>query len=405
MTAAGQGAQPLRLYLVAAEESGDALGGALMQALRGLVPDVAFAGVGGRAMAAQGIVSLFPTDDLSIIGIGSIPRKLPLILRSIRATADAVIAARPDALIIIDSPDFTHRVARRVRKAAPTIPIINYAPPTVWAWRPWRARAMRRYVDEVLAILPFEPAAFARLRGPTCSYVGHPLAERINDLRPGPQEAGRRSAAPPLVLVLPGSRGSEIRRLGAIFGAAVGQVAAQAGPIDLVLPTLPHIAALVREAVAGWPLQPRIVTSAVEKYAAFRSARAALAASGTVTLELALAQVPTVAAYRIPAWEGLIFRMMAHIDTAILANLVLGEHAVPEYLQGDCTPERLAAGLVSILGDTPQRQRQIDAFARLDTILGLSQEAASLRAARAVLEVIGKHGPRAAERLPSSPRS
>jgi lipid-A-disaccharide synthase len=342
-------------------------------------------------MREQGIVSPFSTDDLSIIGFASIPQKLPLILRRIRETADAVIAARPDALVIIDSPDFTHRVARRVRKAVPDIPIINYAPPTVWAWRPWRARAMRAYVDEVLAILPFEPAAFARLSGPHCTYVGHPLAERIADLRPSPDEVRRRLTDPPLVLVLPGSRGSEIRRLGGIFGAAIAQIAANHS-LDLVLPTLPHIEAQVREATAAWPVRPRIVTGAAEKDAAFRSARAALAASGTVTLELALAQIPTVAAYRIPAWEGLIFRMMAHIDTAILANLVLGERAVPEYLQGDCAPGRLSAALLPLLGDTPERRRQLEAFGRLDSIMDLAAEAPSLRAARAVQNVIVRHG-------------
>ncbi|MEN3375897.1 MAG: lipid-A-disaccharide synthase [Hyphomicrobiales bacterium] len=380
-----------RLFLVAAEESGDALGGALMAAWRTLDPAASFAGVGGRAMGRQGIASPFSTDDLSIIGFASIPQKLPLILRRITETADAVIAARPDALIIIDSPDFTHRVARRVRKAAPAIPIINYAPPTVWAWRPWRARAMRAYVDEVLAVLPFEPAAFARLSGPPCSYVGHPLAERIADLRPNAGEAARRQSDPPTLLVLPGSRRSEINRLGAIFGAAIGQVAA-GRPLDLVLPTLPHIEAQVRAAVASWPIRPRIVTGAAEKHAAFRTARAALAASGTVTLELALAQVPTVAAYRIPAWEGLVFRMMAHINTAILANLVLGERAVPEYLQGDCTPERLAAAVVPLLSDTPERARQLAAFGRLDAVMDLGAAAPSVRAARAVQDVIARHG-------------
>jgi lipid-A-disaccharide synthase len=380
-----------KLYLVAAEESGDALGGALMAALRTLDPGATVAGVGGRAMTAQGIASPFSTDDLSIIGFASIPQKLPLILRRIRETADAVIAARPDALIIIDSPDFTHRVARRVRKAAPAIAIINYAPPTVWAWRPWRARAMRVYVDEVLAVLPFEPAAFARLNGPHCTYVGHPLAERIADLRPNAAEAARRQSDPPTLLVLPGSRRSEINRLGAIFGAAIGQIAAKQ-PLDLVLPTLPHIDSQVRAATADWPVRPRIVVDPAEKHAAFRAARAALAASGTVTLELALAQVPTVAAYRIPAWEGLVFRMMAHIDTAILANLVLGEHTIPEYLQSDCTPERLAAAVIPLLSDTPERRRQLAAFTRLDTIMDLGAAAPSLRAATAVRDVIARHG-------------
>jgi len=248
---------------------------------------------------------------------------------------------------------------------------------------------MRRYVDAVLAILPFEPAAFARHGGPPCSDVGHPLIERIGELRLSAAEAARRRADPPIVLVLPGSRASEIRRLGAIFGAVIAQVA-QAGPIEPVLPTLPHILPLVREATATWPLRPRIVVEPGEKHAAFRTARAALAASGTVTLELALAQVPTVAAYRIPAWEGLVFRLLATINTVILANLVLGENVVPEYLQSDCTPQRIAPMLAQMISDTPERRRELEAFGRLDAIMGLSAEAPSLRAARAVLAAVGR---------------
>ena len=387
----------MRLFLAAAEESGDALGGALMRALRAFKPDVTFAGVGGHAMTGAGITPPFDTADLAIIGIGAIPRQLPLILRRIRETADAVIAAKPDALVIIDSPDFTHRVARRVRKAAPWIPIINYAPPTVWAWRPWRARAMRAYVDEVLAILPFEPAAFARLNGPHCTYVGHPLAENVSALR----GSGASPGDPPVLLVLPGSRRSEIRRLSAIFGAALGQLAQKTGPFDLVLPTLPRIADQVRAATADWPVRPRIVLDRDEKNAAFRSAQAALAASGTVTLELALAGVPTVAAYRIPMWEGLLFQMMAHIDTAILANLVLGDHTMAEFLQTDCTPEKLAAALLPLMSDTPERQAQVSSFARLDAIMGLGGEPPSGRAARAVLDVMARHGGHGPAALPS----
>jgi lipid-A-disaccharide synthase len=384
----GEGS-PLTICLVAAEESGDILGAALIRALRKLRPEARFSGVGGSHMAAEGVVSPFPVDDLSIIGLVAIPRKLPLILRRIRETADTVIAARPDALVIIDSPDFTHRVARRVRTVAPKIPIFNYAPPSVWAWRPGRARAMRGYVDEVLAILPFEPAAFARLGGPPTTYVGHPLAERLGELRPGPQDARRRAADPPLVLVLPGSRGSEIRRLTATFGAAVARAAEKAGPFELVLPTLPHVAERVTAAVADWPVKPRIIVDKAAKDAAFRTARAALAASGTVTLELALAQVPMVAAYRLPFWEGWIFRAMAQIDTVILTNLVLGEKVVPEYLQGDCAPGPIAEGLVPLIADTPQRLRQLEAFGRLDAVMDLAGPAPSERAAARLLEHIG----------------
>ncbi len=381
-----------RVFLVAAEESGDRLGAALLAALRKERPGLSASGVGGAHMAAQGVTSLFDTAALAIIGFTEIPAKLPMILARIRETVDAIVAQRPDVLIIIDSPDFSHRVARRVRKAAPHIPIINYAPPSAWAWRPGRARAMRGYIDEVLAILPFEPDAFARLSGPHCTYVGHPLAERVTALRPRPEDARRRLADPPVVLVLPGRRGSEIRRLTAIFGDAIARAAANAGPFDLVLPTLPHIAARVRAATNSWPIRPRIVVDPAEKDAAFRTARAALAASGTVTLELALAQVPMVAAYRIPAWEGWLFRMMTTLTTVNLANLTIGENVVPEYLQTDCRPDRLASGLVMLLGDAPERRRQIEAFGRLDAIMQLSGEPPSQRAARAVLDVLNRTG-------------
>jgi lipid-A-disaccharide synthase len=380
----------MKIALIAAEESGDALGGAVMAALRRARPDATFTGVGGRAMAAQGIVTPFDISELSIIGLASIPAKLPTILRRIRETAGAIVAARPDALVIIDSPDFTHRVARRVRKATPGIPIINYAPPSVWAWRSGRARAMRAYVDEVLAILPFEPAAFERLNGPSTTYVGHPLIERIADLRPNADEARRRQSDPPLLLVLPGSRRGEIKRFAATFGDALGKVAAKAGPLDVVLPTLPHIAQMTAEATATWPVRPRIITDPAEKYAAFRTARAALAKSGTVTLELALAQVPMAAAYRVAAWEGLLFRLLAQIDTVILPNLVIGENVVPELLQGDFTPDLIANALIPLIGDSAARRRQLEGFAKLDAIMEVGGQAPSERAARAVLDVAGR---------------
>jgi lipid-A-disaccharide synthase len=393
----GAQARPLSIYLVAAEESGDALGAALVRALRSDTGGaLVLAGVGGRAMAAEGVVSPFPTDDLAIVGVSAIPARLRLILRRIRETADAVIAARPDALVIIDSPDFTHRVARRVRARAPSIPIVDYVSPTVWAWRSGRARAMRAYVDCVLAILPFEPAAHQRLGGPPCVYVGHPLIERLSDLRPNPREAERRRSSPPLVLVLPGSRSSEIRLLLAVFGEAIANLHARVGAVELVLPTMPHLAARVGAGVANWAVKPRIVTEPAEKWAAFRNARAALAASGTVTLELALASVPTVAAYRLTLVEEIIARVARikqRLASIILANLVLGENIVPELLQHDCTPERLAAALAPLLSDTPEWRRQIGAFARLDSIMALDT-LPSARAAAVVLEAARSGRPR-----------
>jgi len=382
---------PLSIYLVAAEESGDALGAALARALQaGAGRPLNFAGVGGHAMQAAGIVSPFPINELSIIGVSAIPRRLPMILRRIRQTADMIVAAKPDALVIIDSPDFTHRVARRVRARAPGIPIIDYVSPSVWAWRPGRARKMRDYVECVMAILPFEPAAHARLGGPPCVYVGHPLIERLAELRPNADEARRRAAKPPLLLVLPGSRGSEIRRLLTIFGEAVREVAARAGPIELVLPTVPHLAAQVSAAVVGWSVKPRVVVEPAEKWAAFRAARAALAASGTVTLELALAGVPAVGAYRVSLVEEIIARIAQRrsgLQSALLPNLILGENVVPEFLQRDCTPQKLADALLPLLSETPERRRQTEAFARLDRIMAVEQ-APSARAAATVLDIL-----------------
>jgi lipid-A-disaccharide synthase len=370
-----------------------------MRALKARTGDqVRFAGVGGREMATQGLASPFPIDDLAIIGFAAIPRRLPVILRRIRETAELVLAARPDALVIIDSPDFTHRVARRVRAAAPRIPILDYVSPTVWAWRPGRARVMRRYVDHVLALLPFEPQAHRRLGGPACTYVGHPLLEQLALLRPSREEAERRLADPPILLVLPGSRSGEIRRLLAIFGQALAllaaaRVAAGSARFEIVLPTLPHLRERIAAATAGWPLRPRIVVEAADKLAAFRVARAALAKSGTVTLELALAGIPMVTAYKVSLIEEIVARLAIQVPSAILPNLILAENVVPEFLQRQCTPQNLSHALAPLLAPSPQRQRQVDAFARLDAVMRVDTgepempQSPSARAAELVLRL------------------
>ncbi len=387
------GSEPkaLNLFVIAGEESGDRLGGPLMAAITAQAGGpVVFTGVGGRAMAEQGLESLVPIADLSINGFAAIPARLPTILRHLRTTSRAVVAARPDALVIIDSPDFTHRVARRVRAAAPEIPIIDYVSPTVWAWRPGRAATMRRYVDHVLALMPFEPAAHQRLGGPPCTYVGHPLIEQLASLRPDRDDAARREAAPPLVLVLPGSRRGEVRRHIGVFGATMAMVAREIGALEIALPTVPHLVDEVRQATRDWATQPRIVVDAAEKWAAFRRARAALAASGTVTLELGLAGVPTVLAYRVSLFEEAIARALITTDTVGLANLILGEKAMPELLQRDATPEKLAAHLVALIGDTPERRRQCAALARLDAAMEVGAVSPSARAATIVLAMAGR---------------
>jgi lipid-A-disaccharide synthase len=341
-------------------------------------------------MAREGLTSLLPIEELSIMGLAAVVKQLPMLLRRIKEIAEAVTQASPDVLVIIDSPDFTHRVARRVRASDPAIPIIDYVSPSVWAWRPGRARAMCAYVDHVLALLPFEPEEYRKLRGPPCSYVGHPLSEQIGSLRPGPDEQKRREEAPPVLLVLPGSRRSEIRHHMAVFGATLGLLQGEGVAFELVLPTMPHLVDAVREGVANWPVQPRVVVGEQEKRAAFRIARAALAKSGTVTLELALAGVPTVAAYRVGAVEAWIMRRAIRVSSVILANLVVGDNVVPEFLQQDCTPENLSRALREVLDDSPLRRRQVEAFAKLDAIMSTGNATPSTRAADIVLAAMRK---------------
>jgi lipid-A-disaccharide synthase len=341
-------------------------------------------------MAREGLVSLFPIEELSIIGLAAVVKELPKILGLIKETAIAVTQASPDILVIIDSPDFTHRVARRVRAKDPRIPIVDYVSPSVWAWRPGRARAMLSYVDHVLALLPFEPEAYRRLGGPPCSYVGHPLIEQLSALRPNADEARRRAVSPPVLLVLPGSRRSEIRHHMTVFGQALGRLQDRGVAFELLLPTMPHLQEAVLEALKGWPVQPQVVIGEQAKRAALRIAHAALAKSGTVTLELALSGVPMVTAYRVGAMEAFILRRAISVSSVILANLVIGREVIPEFLQEDCTPEKLSQALGEVLSDSTLRRHQLEAFATLDTVMSTGNQPPSARAADIVLATMWK---------------
>jgi lipid-A-disaccharide synthase len=377
---------PLDVFIVAIDVSGDHLAANLMAALRRQYA-VTFRGVGGPAMAAEGLSSLFPPGDLPTIGFISVLVELPKILRRLRETADAIVLSPPDLLVLVDSPDFTHRLAARVRRKLPRLPIVKYVAPTVWAWRPGRARAMRPAFDHVLALYPFEPQVMAELGGPPTTYVGHPLLERLAELRPSPVEAAAREQGPPLILLLPGSRRHEVGRLAPVFGAAAAKIAAARPDAEFVVATLPKLAAEIEPMLAAFAKRPRVVTSEADKFAVFRRARAALAASGTVTLELALAGVPMVAGYRVPLVEEMIARVLLSIRMATLPNLLLGERVLPELLQRDCTAGTLAAALLPLLDSGPTRMRQTEAFRRLDRVLETGGEPPSARAARVLLEI------------------
>lgn len=382
----------LRLFVVAGEHSGDALGAKLMAAVAAQGHGgVEWLGVGGEGMAEQGLKSLFPLSDVAVMGPLAILKRLPLIIRRVHQAVAAALAAQPDAVVIIDSPEFTHPIAKRIRKRRPDIPIIDYVSPSVWAWRPGRARKMRAYVDHVLALLPFEPAAHARLGGPACTYVGHPLIERldwIEGLDPAPLAARLRlDPARPVVVVLPGSRASEVSRLMQPFGEALQRIAAAGPPPEVIIPVVRSVRHLVEQGLESWQVPVHLVEGEEDKFRAFRLATAALAASGTVTLELALAGTPMVVAYRVDALAAQL-RFLLKVQSVVLANLVLGENAFPELLQEECTADKLAAALSPLLAaGSSERAAQLAALARVPVIMRGGVSSPSAAAAEVVLAV------------------
>ncbi|WP_138465513.1 lipid-A-disaccharide synthase [Poseidonocella sp. HB161398] len=387
-------ARPPRLFLLAGEPSGDVLGAELAAGLRELAPGIEFDGVAGPRMQAEGVPSLFPMDELSVMGLAEVvPRYLDL-RRRLHQTAEHVIRTRPDALVTVDAPDFSLRLAKLVKAKAPHIRTVHYVAPSVWAWRPGRARKMAKMIDQVLALLPFEPP-YMEAEGMRCDFVGHPVAakpqpgpEAVRDFRLGhgiPPDA-------PLVLVLPGSRRGEVARLAPIFGPALARIAEAQPRARFVLPAAASVAGLVRELSDGWPVQPVILdptegSGPAEKAAAFAAADVALAASGTVSLELAAADTPMVIAYTFSGLTNRIMKRMALIDTVTLVNLVSQTRVVPEFLMENCQPERIADALLQVLAD-PEPQRQA---ARLTMErLGRGGPPPGLRAARAVLSGLGR---------------
>jgi lipid-A-disaccharide synthase len=400
--------KPIRLFLIAGEHSGDALGGKLIEALRKLSPrPLELGGVGGELMAAQGCPSLFPLTELAVMSLVDVIPRLPNIWRRIRMTAEAARAFHPDAVVILDSPEFTHQVAKRIRRKDPSIPIVDYVSPSVWAWRPWRARSMHRYVDHILGILPFEPEVHRRLGGPPCSYVGHPLIEKLDwidalDPEPLRKRLGIAKGTPVLV-VLPGSRSSEVKRLMAPFGEALTLLAETSEPFEVVLPAVDSVRPLIEEGIGEWTIKPHLVSGEADRFASFKLARAGLAASGTVTLELALTGTPMVVAYRADALAVRIrFMLIAH--SVVLPNLILGENLFPELLQDDCSGDKLAEALLSLMAASKEREKQLEAVKRVRDCVQDEGAPPSERAARIVLDY-AEHGGRSAgpARLQRSP--
>ena len=370
----------MKLFLIAGEPSGDRLGAALMAGLKTLTA-VEFSGIGGPMMQAEGMSSLFPMEDLSVMGIAEVLPKYLHLKRRIRQAADAVLTSGADALVTIDSPDFCLRVAALVKAARPTFRTIHYVAPSVWAWRPGRAEKMARVIDHVLALLPFEPP-YMTAAGMTCDFVGHPVvAEPLASAEEKAAFAGSR----PLLLALPGSRKGEVARLVPIFGEVVGQLKMLHPDLKVALPTVRGVERLVTELTSGWAVRPEIIVDASRKRGAFAAADVALAASGTVSLELAANACPMVIAYDMHPMTLWLMRRAALIDTVTLVNLVSETRVVPEFIGRECRAERIVPALRAVLAD-PSAQKA--AMALTMQRLGKGGKAPGLRAAQSVLTAL-----------------
>ncbi|UWQ12976.1 lipid-A-disaccharide synthase [Aliiroseovarius sp. M344] len=385
----------MKVFLIAGEPSGDRLGAALMAGLKTLVDEVEFLGIGGTEMQAQGLQSRFPMSELSIMGIAEVAPKYFHLKRRIRETAEAVVDANPDVLITIDSPDFCLRVAKIVKTEevegltfGHDIPTVHYVAPSVWAWRPKRAAKMAQWIDHVLALLPFEPP-YMEAAGMGCDFVGHPVvAEPIaTEAEAQAFRDQRQIGDGPLVLALPGSRKGEVTRLADRFGETLGRVKREHPNMQVVLPVAQGVDALVRELTATWPVQPILIPADQPdlKRAAFRAADVALAASGTVSLELAASSTPMVIAYDMNWLSRILIGRLLKVDTVTLVNLVSETRVVPEFLGAECTPDKIAPALLATLADP---SAQSDAMETTMARLGKGGDAPGLRAALAVLKVI-----------------
>ncbi len=380
------------VFLIAGEPSGDLLGARLMAALKARCGgQVRFAGVGGAAMAEQGLNSLVPISDLAVMGLIEVVPHLPRILGHIRRTVAKVRALRPAILVTIDAPNFSLEVAKRL--AGEGIPLVHYVAPSVWAWKPWRAKRMARYLDHLLTLLPFEPPYFER-HGLATTFVGHPALEAAG--AGGDPAAFRHRHGIPdsaqIVCILPGSRRGEVRRLLPIFREALERLAPRFPDLWLVVPTVPTVADEIAESVKAWPLPVAVLRGGSAKYDAFAAADAALAASGTVAVELAVASVPTVIAYRLAPLTGFLARLLLKVRYASLPNILLDREVQPEFLQGDCTADNLAGALERLLSDPAAREAQKEGARAAVAKLSACEETPSELAARTILAMIDAGG-------------
>ena len=380
--------EPL-IFIVSGETSGDNLAGRLMAALKAETGGrVRFAGIGGRESEAQGLDSLFPMRELSLMGLAEVLPHLPRLIRRLNQTSEAVLTLQPDAVVTVDSPSFCLRLAHHLRGSG--IPVVHYVAPQLWAWRPGRAKKLAKRVDHIMALLPFEPAFFAKY-GISTTFVGHPAIES-GAVRGNGAAFRAKHAIPPeatVLCVVPGSRAGEVRRILPIFDAALDLIRQKHPDLRIVIPVADATADLVAQHTRDWPF-PVTYASPAERFDAFAASNVAMAKSGTVTLELALADVPMVIAYRVNPATAFIVRRMISIKYASLVNLLADREVIPEFLQENCTPENLAAGIDVLLTSAEARDKQHQGFREVLHALGDLSPTPSERAAKVVLDIVAK---------------
>ena len=378
----------MTVMVSAGEPSGDALGAGLMAELKRRHPGVRIVGVGGPAMRAEGLVSFFDISEIAVMGIAEVLPKIRMIFRRMRQVAEFALRVKPDVVVLIDSGDFHHRVARRIKAADPAIRIVKYVSPQVWASRPGRAAGMKAYLDHILCLLPFEPA-FYEPYGLPATFVGHPALERAARISGGEALRARLGVAAEskMLCVLPGSRRVEVMHLLPVFKAAAAKLSRDLPGLVCVLPTVRNVEARVRAGAADWPTELHILTGDDDRFAAFDASDVALAASGTVTTELAVAGVPMVVAYKVGTVTAAIWKRLVKVAHVTIANLVIGRRAIPEFIQEQATGDALAAALKPLLTDPAAAAEQRAALAEAIGKMGAKGDGPSRRAAEAVLKV------------------
>ncbi len=380
---------PLRIYFVMGEDSGDVLGSDLCSSFKELGVPITPMGLGGPRMQEMGLESLFDVSQLSVMGISGVVAKLPTLMSRIRQTANDIVEKQPDVLLLIDSPEFSYRVAKKVREKSPGTTIVKYVAPTVWAWRPGRAVKIARYVDHILAVLPFEPEVMKQLDGPKTTYIGHPLAASM------PKIDGRKKrdcSNPVRLVLLPGSRLGETRRLMPVFADILKILKERGNQFEITLPTLARLEQEISEQSKNWAFAPTIVTGDEARLEAFKSADVAMAASGTVTLELALYKVPMIAVYKL---DPIMLQMRRFITawTASLPNLIADYPVVPERLNEDVRPGHIARMLERLTKNGPERNTQLEGFELIAKRLKQKVPSGKL-AAQKILEITGRTAPK-----------